>query len=351
MKDITQLSYFKDKDLTHAYDPLTGVLTRESIYDYLESLIKEKIPFSLIFSDLDFFKQINDSYGHQSGDSALRRVADAISNSFPEGVVGRFGGDEFILIMENIVEYEQVWNIARTVRSSVDNLVFTFAGKVDYSNIVTLTLGVSRFPLDGETLEEILEKADKALYRGKIKGRNCFVIYNHELHSKINMNSDENIISTELIVNFLFNEMTDKTKTIDDRVNKALFFIQDQFNIDRICLQIGDEVKYNCSPQRFDTVDVIPSHLYEKVIEDKDMTYVMNNRSHLGICSKEFFDEIYKNGIKSMYVCKCMSRNNKYGYLRIEMARERVWTRPEKATFMVLAKLYTMMLDFFDEEK
>ncbi|MBE6137227.1 MAG: GGDEF domain-containing protein [Erysipelotrichaceae bacterium] len=346
MRDLSKINFFKNKDLTHAYDNLTGVLSRQIIYDYVDYLVESNTSFTLFFGDLDYFKNINDTHGHLKGDEVLIKVSEAISNTFSEGVVGRYGGDEFIFVVEDVVDYDDVWQISRRIRSSVDKLEFTFFGQKDTSNIVTLTLGISRYPIDASTSEEIFEKSDKALYRGKLKGRNCFIIYNPELHSKLNPNSPDSMITADYMVNHLFNLLTDLKSGKKNSLKKATMFIREQYNIDRICFQVGDEIEYEYGSGMLSKATYINSKYYEDIISNKDMYFVMNNRSHLENFNQGLYDILMEQGIKSMYICKCASNNGNYGYLRIEMNRERVWTRQEKVVFIVLAKLFTLLNDF-----
>lgn len=341
MRDLSKINFFKNKDVTLAYDNLTGVLSRQIIYDYVDYLVETETAFTLFFGDLDYFKNVNDTHGHLKGDEVLVKVSNAISEVFTEGVIGRYGGDEFIFVMEDITDYDDVWQISRKIRASVDKLEFLFNGVKDLSNIVTLTLGISRYPIDASTSEEIFEKSDKALYRGKLKGRNCFIIYNPTMHANIDVHHEESLITADHFVNYLFNELTNKDEKFNESMNKVLQYIKNHFGIDRICIQSDDEILFGFNNDLLSKPTAINSKYFEDIISKKDLYFVMNNRSHIKESNKEFYDLIYAEDIKSMYVCRCADTKKTYGYLRIEMNRERVWTRQEKIIFMVLSKLYT----------
>ena len=110
LKYLNKFDYFKDKDLSNRIDFLTNVLNRQTAFDYVNYLIEHNIPFTVCVSDIDNFKNINDTYGHLVGDRILKGVAYLFENCIKDkGVVGRFGGDEFIFIFENITEYDDVW--------------------------------------------------------------------------------------------------------------------------------------------------------------------------------------------------------------------------------------------------
>ena len=91
-------------------DNLTQVYSREVIIDYATSLIRRKIPFSFGIVDIDNFKYVNDTYGHLSGDKILKTVSTRLMKLIGTiGAVGRFGGDEFLLVMPHLVDYDAVW--------------------------------------------------------------------------------------------------------------------------------------------------------------------------------------------------------------------------------------------------
>ena len=184
-EDLQKYKYFDGADLTFVLDSLTGVISRQYILDFARKLIASNTPFAMCMMDLDNFKYINDSYGHAAGDTCLKLIADGLIKCVgDEGLVGRFGGDEFIVLYLKSNAYEDVHSFwARTfgetgaVRKSIyiDNVrVF-----------ITATVGSASFPKDAADYNELFLKMDKALYRGKSKGRNCYIVYVHEKHKDI----------------------------------------------------------------------------------------------------------------------------------------------------------------------
>ena len=101
-------SFFADK--TNSLDNLTKLYNRDVIIEYVNSLIGKNIPFSLALVDIDNFKYVNDTFGHIVGDEIIKAVAATLRNTLADnGIVGRFGGDEFIIVLPEIVEYDAVW--------------------------------------------------------------------------------------------------------------------------------------------------------------------------------------------------------------------------------------------------
>ncbi|MBN2808164.1 MAG: GGDEF domain-containing protein [Deltaproteobacteria bacterium] len=156
-------------------DPLTRVYNRRA-YD---AKIKQELmgyqrygrPTALLFIDIDHFKQINDSYGHRTGDGVLRILSEVMKKEIREiDVLARYGGEEFALILPHTA-YAQALEVAERIRQKVENSRFTFKGK-PFS--VTVSLGVGTLQ-ENDTLESYVERVDQALYQAKDGGRNRVV--------------------------------------------------------------------------------------------------------------------------------------------------------------------------------
>lgn len=136
--------------------------------------------FSLILLDVDHFKNYNDTNGHIAGSEGLRRVARLMYDVFrASDMLAKYGGDEFVVILPNSDKIGAFLGAER-IREAVENEVFE-GGEHQPMGKVTLSLGIAGYPEHGSTTEEILEKADKAMYFAKETGRNKTVIYNEEL--------------------------------------------------------------------------------------------------------------------------------------------------------------------------
>lgn len=156
-------------------DALTGLRNRRDMNEYLNmisySYERNNIPFTIAIADIDFFKHINDTYGHEAGDYILKEVS-AIFTSTVEGIgtVARWGGEEFLFVFEN-ASGAQAKAILEGMRNTIDKTVFRH--KNDQIH-VTLTLGVEDYSqIIG--VEAVISKADSKLYQGKQNGRNCVV--------------------------------------------------------------------------------------------------------------------------------------------------------------------------------
>lgn len=151
-------------------DALTGLYNRRHIYDRLrqegEKSERYSSRFSIIMLDIDFFKRINDSYGHQFGDVILKKVSDAIySTARNVDISGRYGGEEFIIILPE-VQLKGAVILAERIREKIENI------DTDVPDLkITVSGGVAEFM--GGDVEELVKKADQLLYKAKENGRNC----------------------------------------------------------------------------------------------------------------------------------------------------------------------------------
>ncbi|MBU1218974.1 diguanylate cyclase [Myxococcota bacterium] len=155
-------------------DPLTGIFNRQAINDSLpKAMSYSRLAgegLALFIIDLDFFKQINDTFGHNGGDEALKGVAKGLVKSFfrKDDFVARYGGDEFLAYARNVT-WEEIEKIGERTRQAVENLNILFDGK---KIPTSCSIGYTMMS-DEDTIESIIERADQALYQSKSDGRNC----------------------------------------------------------------------------------------------------------------------------------------------------------------------------------
>lgn len=158
-------------------DTLTNLANRRHFDETLAKEIsrhsRQSIPLALIICDIDYFKQYNDTYGHQQGDKCLRQVANSIKKTSARGedLVARYGGEEFAVILPNTNE-EQASKIAEKIRARVHDLDLSHKTS-EVSDHVSVSLGFACvIPDSGTTMSDLIEDADRALYRAKREGRN-----------------------------------------------------------------------------------------------------------------------------------------------------------------------------------
>ncbi|NEQ29946.1 MAG: sensor domain-containing diguanylate cyclase, partial [Leptolyngbya sp. SIO4C5] len=164
-------------------DGLTQVANRRYFNQCLqEQWARSHQPLSLILCDIDCFKQYNDTYGHPQGDKCLYQIAQILNQilTLPQGLVARFGGEEFVVILPNTTA-AAAWEIAETLRQAVWQLAIPHAGSQTCCLQVTLSLGVAT-QTDGRlrSPKDLIALADQALYQAKAQGRNQTVLANQQ---------------------------------------------------------------------------------------------------------------------------------------------------------------------------
>ncbi|AMC33778.1 bifunctional diguanylate cyclase/phosphodiesterase [Janthinobacterium sp. B9-8] len=153
------------------HDPLTGLYNRMALQDQLNSAVQKAKDgqFAVLFIDLDRFKTINDTLGHEVGDALLIIMAERLQNSLGvKDVLARIGGDEFTVLLENAVCLEQVGQVAEGLRQALIQPCLINGQEL----FVSCSIGVSVYPCDGKTPASLLKNADVAMYRAKETGKN-----------------------------------------------------------------------------------------------------------------------------------------------------------------------------------
>jgi diguanylate cyclase (GGDEF)-like protein/PAS domain S-box-containing protein len=155
-------------------DELTRIANRRYLNIFLASKFNEferhGWPFGVIMADLDLFKQVNDTFGHQVGDAVLKMVAETLlKNCRSFDLVGRWGGEEFLCVLCNPIAEEQLMAIAERLRNLMASTWLTMP---DRSIKVTISLGIT-LVRSQDTVETLIQRADALLYRSKTAGRNC----------------------------------------------------------------------------------------------------------------------------------------------------------------------------------
>lgn len=167
-----QLRNAKEKHIVLSMtDALTGILNRRALYETLEKELlrsaREKTPLSVIMMDIDFFKKINDNYGHNAGDAVLKElVRRVLAELRPYDTFGRYGGEEFVILLPGAFMYE-VLVVSERVRNAIRNTPFPI-GSTDIQ--VTSSFGVAEFDFK-ENSDTLINRADVALYKAKHNGR------------------------------------------------------------------------------------------------------------------------------------------------------------------------------------
>ncbi|MGZ4817414.1 MAG: sensor domain-containing diguanylate cyclase [Terriglobales bacterium] len=180
-ENLLTREYANEGLITFAFtDFLTGLKTRGYFEQQLELEIKrserKKTHFALLMIDIDFFKQLNDNYGHHVGDQVLRDVGSILMKDMREvDTVARYGGEEFVIVLPE-TSAPGAMLVAQRLRRAVEQTRF-FAGSPRATEHLTISIGVGVFDVDAQFKRELIEAADAALYAAKHRGRNQVVLF------------------------------------------------------------------------------------------------------------------------------------------------------------------------------
>lgn len=165
-------------------DPMTGLNNRRFLEEYVETLVasvqRKHAHAAILMLDLDYFKMVNDTYGHDAGDAVLKALSTVLKQSVrASDMVIRYGGEEFLIILMDS-QGESAERVAETIRAAVEALKVQVAGVVLQK---TISIGISDFPTDSDTFWQAVKFADVALYQAKEQGRNRVIRFDTSMWS------------------------------------------------------------------------------------------------------------------------------------------------------------------------
>lgn len=194
VRDVSERKQFEARILHQAtHDALTGLPNRLLFHDILvkaaaHAYRTEKL-LAVMFLDLDEFKNINDTLGHECGDSLLKEIARRLTTTLrgndlvarDDGIIARQGGDEFTILLQGISVVQNIVQVAERILAAVSEPFLTDGHEM----YVTASIGITVFPFDDTDIERLLQNADTAMYRAKESGRNHFQFYTAEMNTLI----------------------------------------------------------------------------------------------------------------------------------------------------------------------
>jgi diguanylate cyclase (GGDEF)-like protein len=229
-------------------DSISELLNRRTITEFSQELIESRpgCNVNLILLNIDDFSSINSSYGHLFGDEVIYTVAHIIKSEIASrGIAGRIGGGSFQIIVENTRDETDLRGILRAIRSKTE---YAFAGRFDNFRL-TCSMGISTYPIDSTSYDELFMQADKALYIAKEKGQNRYVIYDVNKHGPVERDPENKIV-------FLHknNQVSEKLSFIGNLADSLVFGqtpdimvlieqIRSLFEIDDICVFAGNDMR------------------------------------------------------------------------------------------------------------
>lgn len=345
--NLDSIEYFKGMDLSHCFDALTHVLDRMTMISYINWLVEKDRPFSLCLVDIDNFKNVNDTYGHPVGDIVLEQTASYLMNKVgTRGVIARYGGDEFMIVLEGVTEYNDVWACAHEIDMNIGGI--EFKGIPNLS--ITVSMGIARCPVDARSYDTLLNLADKALYRAKTKGRNCFIIFLPEKHANILLNKqiDKSMTSMQFCASLFSNLMAH-----GEDISKSIMAVFRSFvssnMYDHICIETRRGMNFSVvhTLARKKNFEHIPYKMLNSIINSIGYARLNNARNLNPEVYKELIKKYEEQEISSVLCCKISAYGRDYGFIRVDtVSTMRIWQNTETSLLMAAASVIGIILHY-----
>ena len=341
---LQKYDYFNNFNEVYGLDSLTGVLSRANVLGFARHLVDNNVPFMMAILDIDNFKAVNDNYGHAIGDETLKFVAKGMEEYVADdGVVGRFGGDEFIIIYFKDTSYngvhdyiEGMLNDGGFVRKKVkisDNIKL----------YITATVGCASFPNDAKNYDDLFRIADKALYRGKTKGRNCFIVYVESKHKNIEVRRQDHA-SLPNVFSRISEISENKKMTFEDKMKHILNYITDTLQISESVFLSTDKTSivgrdgFNC------TIDDECLEVFDGLTKN-DIIFTPNGLDLSGVLdNKKISNFVFDKKIITFLTCRVKKDDKTIGYLILfEGKITRIWQEFDISLLLYLSKIIEIM--------
>ncbi len=333
---LERYTYFrelmKEQSVSSFLDSLTGLISRQYIFNFIHSLIDNRVPFTMALLDLDNFKFINDTYGHKVGDGVLEGVAaDMMRYCDDIGIVGRIGGDEFLLVNLRDLQYDQIKSFYLQMYANF-NVMRKNIDVGTCSPFITGTLGSATFPYNADNFDDLFALVDKTLYRGKIKGRNCYIIYVKEKHQNIEI---QELKGHGLYVTF--HDLAKKFDSSGDIHDKLLAM----FEIMKEDLRISEfyyiDANYNLKSIHSDEIIACVPDIENIMTHD---LYNSNSLAEFKQLSPLLYKALVEREIETIMVTRVEISHRFFGYLMCAEPRTlRIWQEDEFAVLFFISRL------------
>lgn len=350
------------------YDVLTGIYNKATINALVEQRMQGKYSsenslseyHALLIIDVDYFKAVNDKYGHLCGDSVLSDVAAALKGGVRRNdLVGRIGGDEFLVYLPEVIKEVDVYHKTEQLMHAL-SCIQPEAG----AQPITCSIGVAVLSRSEHNYKTLYQAADSALYSRKNNGRNGFSFYEKQMEESVSSQSvtavgnsivsDEGNVADEWLAQYAFRTLYE-AKDIEATLNRLLEIIGRSFDVSRAYIFESSKDK-DCCSNTFEwcgedvssQLDTLQNIAYVDELGD----YLTNFDEHgIFICHdiKNLHPDVYEvlkpQGIQSMLQCAMLDEGEFVGYVGFDECREnRVWNGRQIASFKLTADVLSTFL-------
>ena len=328
---------FKSNDVSNVIDSLTGLVSRQHIIGFIQNLVENGVPFTLALLDLDNFKFINDTYGHKTGDGVLASLSGDLERYLGDyAIAGRYGGDEFLIVNFRDLCYDQIKAFFAGLYSDY-NVLRKNIGLDDYEPFITGTIGSAVFPKDAQDYASLFSLADKALYRGKTKGRNCYIIYVEEKHKNISM---QTLASRGTYA--IFHDLScrfDSQSALSDKLKAMLDVLYADMRIsDLYYIGKDDQFRSISTGHSLGEVKDLDQLIHEDI-------YTTNEVRNIESGSRSLYQLCRSNEFETVLILRVGIQDETYGYLVCaEPKNLRIWQDDEYAIMFFIARMLAVYI-------
>lgn len=334
---------FKSEDVSNVVDSLTGLVSRRYMEEFIQYLMEHKSPFSLALLDLDNFKFINDTYGHGTGDGVLAGLAKDLERHLGDyGIAGRYGGDEFLIVNLRDQSYDELKSFFISMYSNY-NVLRKNINLGECEPFVTGTIGCAVYPKDAQDYESLFGLIDKTLYRGKTKGRNCYIIYVEEKHKDISIQA---LASRGIYT--IFHDLScrfDSQAKLFDKLKAMLDVLAKDMRI--------SDLYYVSSDDRFMSVSTGASLGTAADLDQltQDNIYSTNEIENIKHKSHSMFKLCRDQEFETVLMIKIGIQDETFGYLVCaEPHTRRIWQEDEHAILFFVARMLAVYMQASGEK-
>ncbi len=356
--DINEQKSYEMRSKTDLLTNCYNKVTSENII--VETINNEPSGVHALFIvDIDNFKAINDNLGHHFGDLVLSDVASNLRSHFrTNDIIGRIGGDEFIVFLQNVTNNKIIESKAKSIAKAFQN---SYSGENgDYK--ISGSIGISSFPKDGETFEELYKAADKALYQSKLSGKDRYTFYNESfldgtMKNRTKLENADRIANSYFdseLVSTVFNLMYE-TKELSSSINTVLKYIGKRTNSDRCYIfesfnngktysNTYEWVEENITPE-IDNLQNLTAEILDDFLNtaDKNGTVFSNDLSVLE--ADGAYKLMYDQGIKSFLHAQVREKDTVQLFLGLDdCTKTRIWSEKEINSLVYAAKMISIFL-------
>lgn len=331
---------------SNARDFGTGLANKATITSYARSIIGSKPNHNVALAviDLDNFKCINDTYGHKFGDEVLAKTAGIIKDVIGDkGMAGRIGGDEMMIVFDDIESDAQLRGFLRTIRTNVE---WSYRGIKDELEI-SCSIGAAMYPLAGDTYDKLFEVADRLLYLAKEKGRNRYIMYVPEYHEQYVQGKTQSKVRELDRLQYnkvgIVHELTNKIYQGVDILNDEIMVrIARCFDLDDISIIKAGSNKRVCGFAYREPINIEHTYLDEEGYQDlfdENGVCVFDSVSFVDRWSKAAYDFLKGEKISATIQYKHVEEDDVKCYISFSKSKfSKKWTEMDITLIAIVGK-------------